>query len=82
MQAQHIMLKAYRRMKAVKTTGGALACPLCGAGAAPGGRPEELCGTCVDLLEFGYASFPAYRLEDKQVLEGSIRVLPSTAGGC
>ncbi len=26
---------------------------------------EEICNSCLDLLEFGYPSFPAYRLEEE-----------------
>ncbi|WP_426453046.1 hypothetical protein ACP26L_13075 [Paenibacillus sp. S-38] len=82
MQAQQTMLKTYRRMKAVKTAGNSTACPLCGADAARSRRPEELCETCLDLLEFGYASFPAYRLEDNRLKEDFVHMLPSAAGGC
>ncbi|MED4730772.1 hypothetical protein D1872_159800 [compost metagenome] len=27
--------------------------------------PENICETCGDIIEFGYPSFPAYKLEEE-----------------
>lgn len=43
-------------------------CPLCHAEQRV--RTEEverICGTCGDIIEFGYPSFPAYVLEEQNV---------------
>jgi hypothetical protein len=33
----------------------------------------DICETCGDIVEFGYLSFPAYRLEEKEPVVGEPR---------
>ncbi|MCZ8520815.1 MULTISPECIES: hypothetical protein [Paenibacillus] len=56
------------------------ACPLCYDSTAGGGQRGRLCGTCLDLLEFGYASFPSYPLARPE--DEDAAVSPSAEGKC
>ncbi|ERI10335.1 hypothetical protein [Aneurinibacillus aneurinilyticus] len=41
-------------------------CPVCYTQqrTAESEKPENICETCGDIMEFGYPSFPAYKLEE------------------
>ncbi|WP_134683803.1 hypothetical protein [Brevibacillus migulae] len=40
-------------------------CPLCQEQT----KEKGICGTCADIIEFGYPSFPAYMLETVKIEE-------------
>jgi hypothetical protein len=49
-------------------------CPICQGPAVD----HQICWHCADIIEFGYPSFPAYRLEEKQKLQDSKKLVSTT----
>jgi hypothetical protein len=43
-------------------------CSLCCRNAIPMGGEGEICNDCLDLFEFGYPSFPAYPLNEAEMV--------------
>jgi hypothetical protein len=46
-------------------------CPICQGAACD----HQICWLCADIIEFGYPSFPAYRLEEGRKMEESKKLV-------